>query len=84
MTEQLYDAAMLFGVGMTVVFAFLSLLIGAIKVISWFVQTTTKPELAVALSKTELPQHKNKGTTVNLDILAAISAAVHVHQNKHK
>jgi oxaloacetate decarboxylase gamma subunit len=83
-TEQLNEAAMLLGVGMTVVFAFLSLLIGAIKVISWLVKITTKPELATLTQQPKAFQHNHKNTTVNPDIVAAISAAVHVHQNKHK
>jgi len=35
--EQLFEAAVLLGVGMLVVFSFLSLLIGGIHVITWYV-----------------------------------------------
>jgi oxaloacetate decarboxylase gamma subunit len=82
-SEQLYEAAMLLGVGMTVVFAFLSLLIGAIKAITWFVQMTSPP---VSASKT--PQNirlkPNSATIVSPDTVAAISAAMHMHRRKHK
>jgi len=82
-SEQLYEAAMLLGVGMAVVFAFLSLLIAAIKAISYFVQITSHPQTEV-----QTPQNvrlkQNSATTVNPDTIAAISAAVHMHQRKHK
>lgn len=82
MSELLYEAAILLGVGMSVVFAFLSLLIGAMKAITWFVKMTSPPEAAIQ-SPQNIRLKPNSATTVSPDTVAAISAAVHMHQRKH-
>lgn len=78
MSEQLLEAAILLGVGMSVVFLFLTLLILGINLIAWYVKKY--PEH----SQTNKNYNKKilSPTTVKPEIVAAISAAVHAHQNK--
>ncbi|WP_371192754.1 OadG family protein [Glaciecola sp. SC05] len=79
MNELLIEAAVLLGVGMSVVFAFLSMLIGGIKLIAWYAAKYPSP------TQTNIIHNKNNvlpTTTVKPDIVAAISAAVHIHQQK--
>ncbi|MFC4699877.1 OadG family protein [Glaciecola siphonariae] len=87
MTEQLIEAAILLAVGMTVVFAFLTMLIAGIKVIAWYAAQYPSPADAQNKLQTHT-QNKNNNkpsaTTVNPDIVAAISTAVHIHRNKSK
>nr|WP_136249919.1 OadG family transporter subunit [Ningiella ruwaisensis] len=83
MQEQLIEAAMLLGVGMSVVFAFLSLLIAGIHTIAWFVRQYPEP-LPVSATKTKNNKNQSSTTTVKPDIVAAISAAIHTHQKKNK
>ncbi|WP_250884075.1 OadG family transporter subunit [Glaciecola sp. XM2] len=84
MGEQLNEAALLLAVGMVVVFGFLTMLIGGIKAITWFANVTAKDEAHPQTPQSLRIQNNNKTTTVNPDIVAAIGAAVHLHQHKHK
>jgi len=85
MKEQLLEAGVLLGVGMSVVFAFLTLLIGGIHSIAWFARTYPGPETASHKAK---PSYKNNKsatpTTVSPNIVAAITAAVHAHRQQKK
>lgn len=77
MKGLLIEAATLLGVGMSVVFLFLTLLIACINVIAWYVKKYPEPS--------QVNRHNNNillPTTVKPEIVAAISAAVHAHRNK--
>jgi oxaloacetate decarboxylase gamma subunit len=69
-TSALAEAAVLLGVGMVVVFMFLSLLIGSIHVISWLCSKFPEPP----------PVNETLGSApvkpVSQDVLAVISDAV--------
>ncbi|MFT6268464.1 MAG: oxaloacetate decarboxylase gamma subunit [Alphaproteobacteria bacterium] len=86
MTEQLAEAGMLLGVGMTVVFAFLTLLIGGIHSIAWLSNLFPYPESTSRKNSrpTYKQNKKNDSTTTTVDpnIVAAISAAVNAHRRK--
>lgn len=87
MGEQLVEAGILLGVGMTVVFAFLTLLIGGIHGIAWF--SRLYPQTQDTASRNITPKYnqnnKNpKPTTVDSKVVAAISAAVHTHRRVGK
>lgn len=89
MKEQLLEAGLLLGVGMTVVFCFLTLLIGGIHSIAWFARTFPEPEQASSKKHPSYTQTKNNNktatpTTVNPTIIAAITAAVHTHRKHSK
>ncbi|WP_026959721.1 MULTISPECIES: OadG family protein [Aliagarivorans] len=71
--EQLLDAAELLGIGMVAVFAFLSLLILAIVVLSKFAPPVEAPVAAK-------PAAKPVQTTNNTAVMAAITAAVHQYR----
>lgn len=87
MIEQLTEAGMLLAVGMSVVFAFLTMLIGGIHLIAWFARKY--PE---APAITHNNNNRSSTTTVSAsqsntnnnsnEIVAAISAALHIHRNK--
>jgi oxaloacetate decarboxylase gamma subunit len=85
MTDQLAQAAVLFAVGMSVVFAFLTLLIGGIHSIAWFARVFPEPE-AVSHHKKPKYTQQNKNntteTTVDPSIVTAITAAVNAHRRK--
>ena len=83
MGEQLVEAAVLLGVGMTVVFAFLILLIGGVNAIAWFVKKF--PEPTKGANNNAPTYNKNTNTassTVDPAIEAAITAAVHTHRRQ--
>jgi oxaloacetate decarboxylase gamma subunit len=86
MTDQLAEAGILMGVGMTVVFAFLTLLIGGIHGIAWFANLFPQPEVATHKNSKPKYNQNNKNnstpTTVDPSIVAAISAAVNAHRRK--
>lgn len=73
----LLDAAYLMGVGMLVVFLFLSGLIGATNFIAWIV--SKYPDSNEALVP-KAPLHANNG--LSKGVIAAITAAIHQHRNK--
>jgi oxaloacetate decarboxylase gamma subunit len=87
MGEQLAEAGILLGVGMSVVFAFLTLLIGGIQSIAWF--SRLFPQTQDSASKSIPPKYKHnnknpKPTTVDSKVVAAINAAVHTHRRTGK
>lgn len=87
MTEQLSQAGILLGVGMTVVFAFLTLLIAGIHCIAWFARTFPEPE--VVSHKSSQPNNNqnsnanSRSTPVDPAIAAAIARAVNAHRRSH-
>lgn len=88
MTEQLLEAGVLLGVGMSVVFAFLTLLIGGIHTIAWIARVFPEPQSDTYNSG---PSYSNKNNnknatpaTVNPNIVAAITAAVNAHRQPKK
>lgn len=84
MTDQLLEAGMLLAVGMSVVFTFLTLLIGGVHSIAWFARQF--PDNATSSTDTTKPYNNNNKvlpstqTTVNPTIITAITAAVHTHR----
>jgi oxaloacetate decarboxylase gamma subunit len=95
MVDQLVEASVLLGVGMSVVFAFLTLLIGGIHAIAWFERTfptppeqnKARPRSAGSINKNSNKSannnavaNNNNPTTVSPQIAAAISAAVNTHR----
>ena len=92
MTEQLAEAGVLLGVGMSVVFAFLILLIGGIHAIAWYCRKfpsdeiiTPSPRHRATLNQTNsnlnLNLSNNATSSVSPQIAAAITAAVHTHRH---
>ncbi|GBL04012.1 OadG family protein [Glaciecola sp. KUL10] len=88
MAEQLTEAGMLLAVGMSVVFAFLTLLIGGIKGIAWYCKMFPSPEDTTS-SANNSNTHKNNNiaptpaqATVSPQIKAAIQTAVNLHRHK--
>ena len=83
-TELLVESATLLVVGMAVVFVFLTMLIGGIKVIA-FINSRLPAEIAdtprAPLSRVPT---KASTTTVNASTIAAISAAVHQYRKHHQ
>ena len=86
MTEQLAEAGMLLAVGMIVVFSFLTLLIGGIHAIAWFARVFPEPENTSSYNKPSYQKNnKNKRstpTTVNPNIVTAITVAVNEHRRQ--
>lgn len=90
MAEQLFEAAVLLGVGMLVVFSFLSLLIGGIHVITWYVGKYPGADEQSPLHKKQVQQQNNSNPalasessqSVNSDVIAAISVAVKRYKQK--
>jgi oxaloacetate decarboxylase gamma subunit len=81
MSNQLAEAGVLMGVGMTVVFAFLILLIGGIHSIAWIANLFPQPE--VMTHKNSKPKYNkitSSPTTVDPKIVKAITAAVNTHR----
>ncbi|MGQ8367396.1 OadG family protein [Glaciecola sp. 1036] len=79
MADQLSEAGLLLAVGMVVVFAFLTLLIGGIKSIEAFVRAFPSKEEQANNNKNKT--QAKAATEINPDIVAAISTAVHVHRH---
>lgn len=88
MAEQLIEAAILLGVGMAVVFAFLTLLIGGIHGIAWF--SNLYPQAQDGANQYNVPKYNqnNKNnltpTTIDSTVVAAITAAVQTHRRNSK
>jgi oxaloacetate decarboxylase (Na+ extruding) subunit gamma len=76
MTELMSSGIELMFAGMTIVFLFLTMLVGAINLMSFLVQRFF-PESPVTTL------HLTKGG-VDKSVIAAITAAVHQYRNKHK
>jgi Na+-transporting methylmalonyl-CoA/oxaloacetate decarboxylase gamma subunit len=73
---------------MIVVFSFLTLLIGGIHSIAWFVRVFPEPEAIHGYNKPSYNKNNNNksstSTTVNPTIVAAIAAAVNEHRRINK
>jgi oxaloacetate decarboxylase gamma subunit len=84
MSEQLAEAGMLMAVGMSVVFAFLTLLIGGIHGIAWFSNLFPQPEaLEHKNSKPKYSKNTPTPTTVDANVVKAITAAVNTHRRNN-
>ena len=85
-TAQLYEAASLMLVGMGFVFAFLTLLIGGVKVIELFCQRFTGPAPAIdhRSSRSKSSAAPGQDTAPDPATVAAISAAIHLHRQSNK
>lgn len=82
MVEQLTEAGILLGVGMSVVFTFLTLLIVGIHAIAWFCRTFPSPEQTPDIRPHQTQNNNKKASsTVSPEIAAAITAAVHTHRH---
>ena len=77
MTEMMSSGVELMFAGMGIVFVFLTMLVGAINVMSSLVQRFF-PDIPVIGTATSI------SSGIDKNIIAAISAAVHQHRNKHK
>jgi oxaloacetate decarboxylase gamma subunit len=86
MTEQLAEAGILLGVGMSVVFSFLILLIGGIHAIAWYCRKFPSEEAQQSSSRPRVQQNQANSSSkptspVSPQIAAAIAAAVHTHRH---
>jgi oxaloacetate decarboxylase gamma subunit len=77
MTEMMSSGVELMFAGMGIVFVFLTMLVGAINVMSSLVQRFF-PDIPV------IGAANSVSSGIDKNIIAAISAAVHQHRNKHK
>jgi oxaloacetate decarboxylase gamma subunit len=76
----LFESANLLAVGMIVVFVFLSVLIGAVKLMSAFIQKFPEPSMLESSNKI-MPASQDTNS-VSPDVAAAISAAIHQYRQK--
>lgn len=76
----LTDSAVLLLVGMSVVFVFLTILIGAIHLIEWICNKFPDTELAQGASAVSATATQNN--EVSPQVVAAISSAIHQYRNK--
>jgi oxaloacetate decarboxylase gamma subunit len=87
MNDQLMEAGLLLAVGMSVVSAFLILLIAGIHSIAWFCRKYPSAEIISHAAHTRSIQDRtiqdnNKSpTSVSPQVAAAIIAAVHTHRH---
>ena len=88
MADQLAEAGVLLAVGMSVVFAFLILLIAGIHAIAWYCRKFPSDEVVAHAPRNRASQNKpqptntNKSSTVvSPQVAAAIAAAVHTHRH---
>jgi oxaloacetate decarboxylase gamma subunit len=77
MTEMMSSGVELMLAGMTIVFLFLGMLVGAINIMSSLVQRFF-PDAQLLVPVTKVPGGIDKS------IVAAITVAVHQHRSKHK
>ena len=77
--QLLLDAGLLLLVGMAVVFLFLSLLIGAVSLISKVCRRF--PEAVSHVTTAATPRKPNVAAGISAAEVAAISAAIHQHRN---
>lgn len=76
----LWDSAMLLMVGMSVVFVFLTMLIGAIHLIEWICNKFPGEESPQSTSP--LPAANAASEGVSPQVVAAISSAIHQYRHK--
>ena len=85
MSGQLIEAAVLLTVGMSVVFAFLVLLIGGIHAIAWFCRKYPSEDASPNTPKKRAASNQATKNTlpasVSPQVAAAITAAVHTHRH---
>lgn len=83
MKDQLVEAGVLLAVGMSVVFAFLILLIGGIHTIAWFCRKFPSAEVIPYTTTNPDTQNNNikQPTSVSPQVVTAITAAVHIHRH---
>ncbi len=80
-SDLLLEAAILLSVGMTVVFIFLTLLIGAINVIAFISSKFPEPEvLSTPAYRGGNATNKTAANGVSPNVVAAIGAAIHQHR----
>ncbi|MCK5353934.1 MAG: OadG family protein [Methyloprofundus sp.] len=82
MNEAMTQGVELMLTGMGIVFLFLVMLIGAVKLMAYCVATFL-PEAEVTHASTS-PSQVHSTNTVTPIVTAAITAAVHQHRAKHK
>lgn len=87
MAEQLLEAGILLGVGMSVVFVFLTLLIGGIHCIAWIGRQFPEPVKIntqnTSASSQASATKKGTSTAVPDAIVKAITAAIHTHRREN-
>ncbi len=87
MAEQLLEAGILLGVGMTVVFVFLTLLIVGIHCVAWIAKQFPEPEKGNLSHSNAPPQTTTSASkTPNAlpdPIVKAITAAIHTHRREN-
>lgn len=81
-SSLLLEAGTLMLVGMVVVFAFLTMLIGAIHLLTKFAQAY--PDKVTEVAQPISPQTSNNSNHTSPQIVAAISAAVKQYQARNK
>lgn len=85
-TDLLYESFWLLVIGMVVVFSFLTMLIGGVKLIEKFCaafpeqEPPNNPTFASASSSATTPTQQN--SDVSPQVVAAITAAIHQHRQK--
>ena len=82
MNEAMTQGVELMLTGMGIVFLFLVMLIGAVKLMAYFVATFL-PEVEVANTNTS-PSQVASASGVTPIVTAAITAAIHQHKARHK
>lgn len=81
MSEQLVEAGVLLAVGMSVVFAFLTLLIAGIHAIAWFCRKFPSEAPVPNVLENRAVRNNTVAASVSPQIAAAIAAAVHTHRH---
>ena len=82
-SSVLWDSAILLGVGMSVVFVFLTILILAINVIEWACKLIPETEANETPAPIKADPTSQAQASVSPQVVAAISAAVHQHRQKN-
>jgi oxaloacetate decarboxylase gamma subunit len=78
--KLLLESVNLLVVGMIVVFVFLTVLIGVVKLMSAVVQKFPEPVVSDANNRTTVASHDSN--VISPEVVAAISAAVHQYRKK--
>ena len=78
----LLESATLLAVGMSVVFVFLTMLIGSVSAIAAFCRRFPGPVESVSGQSAHARPTMSSNTESNGDVIAAITAAIHQHRNR--